>query len=306
MRMGGPREAVWHAIIQRNFGCSHFIVGRDHAGPGNDGAGRPFYGAYDAQKLVGECAAEIGIEIIPCQEFVYVPSLDVYLPVNEIEDGVETHSISGTELRDRLGKGEDIPSWFSYPEVIEELHRAYPPRRDQGFTLFFTGLSGAGKSAIADALLPVLAEYGRSVTLLDGDDVRALLSSELGYSREHRDLNIKRIAFVAQEVTRHRGVAVCAPIAPYGRVRDHARETIGEVGGFLEIYLSTPLEVCEQRDPKGLYARARAGLIKGFTGIDDPYEPPDSPEIEIDTSRVSIDEAVGIIVERLRGSGYLP
>ena len=209
-------------------------------------------------------------------------------------------------MRNRLEKGEEIPPWFSYPEVIEELHRAYPPRRDQGFTLFFTGLSGAGKSTIADALLPVLAEYGRSVTLLDGDDVRALLSSELGFSREHRDLNIKRIAFVAQEITRHRGVAVCAPIAPYGKVRAYARETIGEVGGYFEIYVSTPLEVCERRDPKGLYAKARAGLIKGFTGIDDPYEPPDSPEIEIDTSRISIEEAVEMIVERVRGSGYLP
>ena len=306
MRMGGPREAVWHAIIRRNFGCSHFIVGRDHAGPGSDGAGRPFYGPYDAQELAQECAAEIGIEIIPFQELVYVPSRDAYLPVDEVEDGVETHSISGTELRNRLEKGEEIPPWFSYPEVIAELRRAYPLRRDQGFTLFFTGLSGAGKSTIADALLPVLAEYGRVVTLLDGDDVRALLSSELGFSREHRDLNIKRIAFVAQEVTRHRGVAVCAPIAPYGQVRAYARETIGEVGGYFEIYVSTPLEVCEQRDPKGLYAKARAGLIKGFTGIDDPYEPPDSPEIEIDTSRVSIEQAVEMIIERLRGSGYLP
>ncbi len=305
MRMAGPREAVWHAIIRRNYGCSHFIIGRDHAGPGTDAAGRPFYGPYDAQDLAASLGPELGIEIVPIQAVKYVPALGEYRPADEIPADTETVDLSGSELRRRLETGEDIPAWVSYPGVIEELRRTYPRRANIGFTVFFTGLSGAGKSTIAAALELTLMEYGRKVTVLDGDDVRTHLSSELGYSKAHRDLNIRRIAFVAREITNHRGIAICAPIAPYADPRKYAREIIGAVGGFIEIHVSTPLETCERRDPKGLYAKARAGLLPGLTGIDDPYEVPDDPEIRIDTTDLTVEAAVGRILDHLREKGYL-
>ena len=306
MRMAGPREALWHAIIRKNFGCTHFIIGRDHAGPGSDSAGNPFYGPYDAQELVREHEEEIGIKMVPFRMLVYVEDNDAYLPIDEVEEGTRTLSISGTDLRSRLSDGRDIPSWFTFPEVATELRRTHPPRAEQGFTVFFTGLSGAGKSTIAQALLVKLLEMGgRPVTILDGDIVRKNLSSELGFSKEHRDINIRRIGYVASEITKNGGIAICAPIAPYQRVRQEVREMIEPLGGFQMVWTSTPLEVCESRDRKGLYAKARAGLIDHFTGISDPYEEPDDAEVVIDTSLVSPEQAARQVILHLESEGYI-
>ncbi|MBI3992413.1 MAG: bifunctional sulfate adenylyltransferase/adenylylsulfate kinase [Candidatus Lambdaproteobacteria bacterium] len=306
MRMGGPREAVLHAIIRKNHGCSHLIVGRDHAGPGNDSTGKPFYGPYAAQEMVARHEEELGIRMIPFQEMVYVRERAQYMPINEVPAGEEVLNISGTELRRRLREGLEIPEWFSYPNVVEELRRAYPGKAQQGITIFFTGLSGAGKSTVANVLLSKFLEIGgRPVTLLDGDIVRQNLSSELGFSREHRDLNILRIGYVASEITKNRGIAICAPIAPYAATRHKVRELIGAYGAFVEVYVSTPLEVCEGRDRKGLYAKARAGLIAEFTGISDPYEPPQNAEITLDTTNTAPDEAAQEILLYLERAGYL-
>ncbi|MEE8524907.1 MAG: bifunctional sulfate adenylyltransferase/adenylylsulfate kinase, partial [Thermoanaerobaculia bacterium] len=261
MRMAGPREALWHAIIRKNYGCTDFIVGRDHAGPGNDSSGKPFYGPYDAQELLRQHQEELGIEMVPFQMMVYVEDLDRYMQLDEVPEDARTLTLSGTELRSRLANGREIPHWFTYPEVAHELTRRHPPRSQRGLTVFFTGLSGAGKSTIAHALMIKLLEVGgRPVTLLDGDIVRKNLSSELGFSREHRNLNIRRIGFVASEITKNRGIAICAPIAPYDSVRREVREMIEELGGFFLVHIATPLEVCEERDRKGLYAKARAGI----------------------------------------------
>lgn len=306
MRMGGPREALWHAIIRKNHGCSHFIVGRDHAGPGTDSNGKPFYGPYDAQVLVAQHEAELGITMVPFQEMVYVQERAQYMPADEVPNGESVLNISGTELRRRLQEGLDIPAWFTYPEVIEELRRTHPARHKQGFTVFFTGLSGSGKSTIANALLVRLLELGtRPVTLLDGDIVRKNLSSELGFSREHRDLNVQRIGFVATEITKNGGIAICAPIAPYAGSRKIVRDAVSESGLFVEIHVSTALEICEERDRKGLYALARAGKIKEFTGISDPYEIPEQPEMRIDTAQVAPDQAVQQIVLKLESLGLI-
>jgi sulfate adenylyltransferase len=306
MRMGGPREAVWHAIIRKNYGCTHLIVGRDHAGPGSDSKGDPFYGPYDAQELLKKHEAELGVTMVPFRLMVYVQEDDVYTPIDEVPEGKKTLSISGTELRERLTTGEAIPAWFTYPEVVEELRRSHPPRGKQGFTVFFTGLSGSGKSTVANALMVKLLEIGgRPVTLLDGDLVRKNLSSELGFSKEHRDLNIQRIGFVAAEITKHGGIAICAPIAPYDKVRRAVRSNVEEGGGFLLVHIATPLEVCEQRDRKGLYAKARAGIIKEFTGISDPYEEPADSELVIDTTNIEPEEAAKIILDRLVEDGFL-
>jgi sulfate adenylyltransferase len=306
MRMAGPREALWHAIIRRNYGCTHFIVGRDHAGPGKDRQGKPFYDPYAAQELTGKYKDELGVEIVPFEEMVYVENSAKYMPRSEAPEGSRVLSLSGTELRRRLREGLDVPEWFSYPEVIAELRRSYPPRAHQGFTVFFTGLSGSGKSTIAQILVAKLMETGsRPVTLLDGDIVRKNLSSELGFSKHDRDLNIKRIGFVAGEITKNRGVAVCAPIAPYESIRREVREAIGQYGGFVEVYVSTPIEVCEARDRKGLYAKARAGLIENFTGVNDPYEPPPNPNLVLDTSTISAEEAAAAIVGHLEREGYI-
>jgi sulfate adenylyltransferase len=306
MRMGGPREALWHAIIRKNHGCTHFIVGRDHAGPGNGADGKPFYGPYDAQELVSKYQGELGIEMVPFQEMVYVQDRAQYAPANEIAKDETVLNISGTELRRRLHEGLDIPEWFTYPEVIAELRRTHPPRHRQGFTVFFTGLSGAGKSTLANALLVRLLELGtRPVTLLDGDIVRKHLSSELGFSKEHRNLNVQRIGFVASEITKNGGIAICAPIAPYASSRKSVRDMIGEHGLFIEIHIATPIEICEQRDRKGLYALARSGKLKEFTGVSDPYEIPETPEMRIDTSDISPDEAVQRIVLKLESLGLV-
>jgi sulfate adenylyltransferase len=306
MRMAGPREALWHAIIRKNHGCTHLIVGRDHAGPGKDASGTPFYGPYDAQEIVACHADELGIAMVPFRQMVYVPSRDQYQPDDEVPAGTATLDISGTELRARLQDGREIPEWFTFPGVVQELRRRHPARKDQGFTVFFTGLSGSGKSTIANVLLVKFLELGgRPVTLLDGDIVRRHLSSELGFSKEHRDINIRRIGFVASEITKNGGIAVCAPIAPYEAVREDVRRMIEPVGGFCLVHVATPIEVCEQRDRKGLYAKARAGLVKEFTGISDPYEAPARAEVLIDTSVLSPAEAAQAIILHLEKEGYI-
>ena len=306
MRMGGPREAIWHAIIRKNHGCTDFIVGRDHAGPGKDSSGKPFYGPYDAQEMLVKHQDEIGMGVVPFRMMVYIEELDTFVPEDEIPKGMRVMDISGTELRRRLNEGREIPHWFTFPEVAKELKRSYPPRHRQGFTVFFTGLSGSGKSTIANALLVKFLEIGgRPVTLLDGDLVRKHLSSELGFSKEHRDINIRRIGFVASEITKNGGIAICAPIAPYDSVRKEVRRMVEEGGGFLLVHVATPIEICEGRDRKGLYAKARAGIVKEFTGISDPYESPGDAEVVIDTTEVSPDEAAQQIILHLEREGYI-
>lgn len=306
MRLAGPREALWHALIRKNYGCTHLIVGRDHAGPGTDTQGRPFYGPYEAQELFAEYEEELGVRMVPFQEMVYVPSRDAYMPVDEIEPGVETWNISGTQLRARLANGDEIPSWFTYPEVAAELRRAYPPRHQQGFCVFFTGLPCSGKSTLANALMIRLMELtARPVTLLDGDVVRTNLSKGLGFSKEDRSTNVRRIGYVASEIVRHRGIAICAPIAPYEEDRRFNRELISRYGGYIEVFVDAPVEVCEQRDVKGLYRKARAGLLKGFTGVDDPYETPSRPEVVIQSDRETVEEGVRKIIATLSNAGFL-
>lgn len=306
MRMGGPREAVWHAIIRRNHGVTHLIVGRDHAGPGADAQGRPFYGPYDAQDLVRQHEAELGVTMVPFRQMVYVEHQDGYFPEDEVPEGARTLSISGTEQRRRLNEGRDLPEWFTPPAVAAELRRSYPPRARQGFTVFFTGLSGSGKSTVANVLLVKLLELGgRPVTLLDGDVVRKHLSSELGFSKEHRDINIRRIGFVASEITKNGGIAICAPIAPYDATRKDVRGMVEPGGGFLLVHVSTSLEVCEARDRKGLYAKARAGTLREFTGISDPYEVPEDADVAIDTAQLTPEEVAQQIILHLESEGYI-
>ena len=306
MRMGGPREAMWHAIIRKNYGCTHLIVGRDHAGPGKDSNGNDFYGPYDAQELLQEHGEELDISMVPFQLMVYAENRAEYIPIGQKTDDDSVLNISGTELRRRLQEGLEIPDWFSFPDVVAELRRTHPPRHKQGFTVFFTGLSGSGKSTIANALMVKLMEMGgRPVSLLDGDIVRKNLSSELGFSKEHRDLNIRRIGYVASEITKNGGIALCAPIAPYTATRRAVRESVSAVGGFIEIHVSTSVEVCEQRDRKGLYALARAGKIKEFTGISDPYEVPENAEMVIDTVDITPDLAAHRILVKLESMGFI-
>ena len=306
MRMGGPREAVWHAIIRRNYGATHLIVGRDHAGPGKRKDGTPFYGPYEAQEMLAKYAGEIGIVMVPFQMLVYVAERDAYFPDDQVPEGMKPLNISGTELRERLASGAELPAWFTYPEVAAELRRTHRPRKTQGVTVFFTGLSGSGKSTIANILqVKLLERGGRSLTVLDGDLVRKNLSSELGFSREHRDLNIRRIGYVAAEITKAGGIAICAPIAPYDATRKQVRAMVERQGGFALVHVSTSLDVCEQRDRKGLYAKARAGLVKEFTGISDPYEEPDDADIVLDTATVSAEEAADRIIGHLEEHGFL-
>ncbi|NNU79074.1 bifunctional sulfate adenylyltransferase/adenylylsulfate kinase [Halovulum dunhuangense] len=306
MRMAGPREAVWHGIIRRNHGCTHMIVGRDHAGPGKNSAGEDFYGPYEAQELFREHEGEIGLEMVDFKQMVYVQERAQYEPADEVEPGMTVLNISGTELRRRLSEGLEIPDWFSFPEVVEELRRTRPARSKQGFTVFFTGLSGSGKSTIANALMVKLMELGgRPVTLLDGDVVRKHLSSELGFSKEHRDINIRRIGYVASEITKNGGIALCAPIAPYTATRRAVREMIEAYGTFVEVHVATSLEACEARDRKGLYALARAGKIKEFTGISDPYEAPTNAELVIDTEKADVDNCAHQVLLKLESLGLI-
>jgi sulfate adenylyltransferase len=305
-RLAGPREALWHAIIRKNYGCTHFIVGQDHASPGVDSKGEPFYGLYEAQDLLAQHEEELGIKMLPFRMLVYVKDRDQYLPVDELPEGVTTWSMSAADLRSRLDDGREIPDWFTFPEVAKELRRRHPPRFKKGFTVFFTGLSGSGKSTLANVLRTKLLEAGgRSVTLLDGDIVRKNLSSELGFSREHRDLNILRIGFVASEITKGGGIALCAPIAPFAHVRKQNREMISQHGGYVLVHLNTPVEVCEARDRKGLYAKARAGIIKEFTGVSDPYEVPDDADVTIDTTEITPEEAAQQVYLFLEKEGYI-
>jgi sulfate adenylyltransferase len=306
MRMGGPREALWHAIIRKNHGLTHFIVGRDHAGPGKNSQGKDFYGPYDAQELVRKHQDEIGITMVDFKQMVYVQEKAQYFPVDEVPEGCTVLDISGTELRRRLREGLEIPDWFSFPEVVKQLRRTSPERSKQGFTVFFTGFSGSGKSTIANALMVKLMELGgRPVTLLDGDVVRKHLSSELGFSKEHRDINIKRIGYVASEITKNGGIAICAPIAPYAATRREVREMIEAYGAFVEVHVATSIEECERRDRKGLYKLAREGKIKEFTGISDPYDVPANPELRVETENVDVDTCAHQVLLKLESMGLI-
>lgn len=305
MRMGGPREVVWHAIIRRNYGANHFIVGRDHAGPGQDSRGKPFYGPYDAQELLRKFEAEVGVRMVPFKEMVYLPDEDRYEEEDRVPPGVKIASISGTQVRlEYLNNGKQLPEWFARPETAAILKSVSPPLHQRGFCVWFTGLSGAGKSTIAEILAIMLLEHGRQVTLLDGDVVRTHLSKGLGFSKEDRDTNIRRIGFVASEIVRHNGVAICAAVSPYRATRNEVRSMVGQ-DRFIEVFVDTPLAVCEQRDLKGMYAKARRGEIKGFTGIDDPYEEPLKPEIRLTTTDCSAEENAREIVGYLMKRGFL-
>jgi sulfate adenylyltransferase len=304
MRMGGPREALWHAIIRRNYGANHIIIGRDHAGPGNDSQGNPFYGPYDAQDLVLQHQDELGVGVIPFRKLVYLTDEQRYEEVTKIPENSPTADISGTQVReDYLNNGKSLPNWFTRPEVADVLKEAYPPRHRQGACIWFTGLSGSGKSTTADVLTVMLQEHGRQITVLDGDIVRTHLSKGLGFSKEDRDTNIRRIGYVASEIVRHGGIVVCAAISPYVATRNDVRNLVGD--GFIEVYVDTPLEVCEDRDTKGLYAKARAGEIKGFTGIDDPYEPPENPELTLQTVGYEPEQNALRIIEYLKQQGLI-
>jgi sulfate adenylyltransferase len=305
MRLAGPREAVWHAIIRKNYGANHLIVGRDHAGPGLDSKGKPIYGPYEAQELVAEVSDEIGVKMIPFRALVYVPDEDRYEDALKVPEGRRTAEISGTQVReDYLDNGLKLPEWFTRPEVADILAETYPPRHKQGVCLWFTGLSGSGKSTTAEIVTHLLQEHGRQVSVLDGDVVRTHLSKGLGFSKEDRDTNIRRIGFVASEIVRHGGTVVCAAVSPYRATRNDVRNMVG-FEHFVEIFVDTPLEVCELRDSKGLYAKARRGEIKGFTGIDDPYESPQNPEIVLDTVHFSAEENARSIVRFLIDRGFI-
>jgi len=306
MHMAGPREALLQTIISKNYGCTHFIVGHNHAGPGLDKNGKSFYESNDAQKLTEEYSKKIDIKIISFDEMVYLPFEDEYSFVDQVPEGTKTISLSGSDIRERILSGRQIPKWATFPEVVDELRKAYPAPHKQGFTVFLTGLSGAGKSTIAQVLYSRFLEIGdRPVTLLDGDIVRRNLSSNLKFNKEDRDINVRRIGFVAGEITKNRGIAICAPIAPYESTRSEIRSSIESYGGFIEVHVSTPIEICEKRDRKGMYAKARAGLIKGFTGVDDPYEIPASPEVSINTTDITPNEAAQEILLFLGQKGFI-
>jgi len=309
MRMGGPREAVWHSIIRKNYGATHFIVGRDHAGPGSNSAGQDFYGPYDARDFAVQHGPELGMNLMSFEMMVYSPDHDKYYPVNEVPQGLRVLKLSGTEVRRRLKTGDDIPAWFSFPEVVEILRVAHPPRHKQGFCVFFTGLSGSGKTTVANALQEKLMEVqDRSVAMLDGDHVRQLLSKGLGFSREDRVLNIKRIGFVSSEIVKAGGIVLSCPIAPHEESRVWARNAVqANGGGFCLVHISTSFQDCEIRDRKGLYKKAREGTLKGLTGLDDPYETPEMVELTIDTGidKVSVEDAVSKVVDYLTDEFYL-
>lgn len=305
MRLAGPREALWHAVIRRNYGANYLIVGRDHASPGVDSKGQPFYNPYEAQELVARYSEELGVGMIPFRELVYLPEEGRYEEVSKVPTHRRTTSISGTQVREEyLNNGRKLPEWFTRPEVAEILAEVYPPRHRQGVCVWFTGLPCSGKSTTAEILTILLQEHGRQVTLLDGDVVRTHLSKGLGFSKEDRDTNVRRVGFVASEIVRHGGVVICAMVSPYRSTRNEVRNMVGR-DRFVEVFVDTPLEVCEQRDTKGLYARARRGEIKGFTGIDDPYEPPRHPEIRLDTVARTAEENARWILEYLIERGFV-
>lgn len=308
MRMAGPKEVLLHAIIRRNYGANHFVVGRDHAGPGKDSTGKPFYGPYDAQENMKQYADELCVKMIPFEELFYLPDEDRYVEGKDIPAGARTLNISGTQVREEyLAKGKLLPEWFTRPETAEILREMYPPRHKQGFCIWFTGLSGSGKSATTQVLTSLLLERGREIAILDGDVVRTHLSKGLGFSKEDRDTNILRIGFVAGEIVSAGGAVICAAISPYRSTRNEARKLIGD--NFITVYMDTPVEVCEERDVKGLYAQARQavedGKPMGFTGVDDPYEPPIDPEITLKGYGATPEENARIIVKYLEDQGYL-
>jgi sulfate adenylyltransferase len=305
MRMAGPREALWHAVIRRNYGANHLIVGRDHASPGLDSRGHPFYKPYDAQELVARFSAETGVQAVPFSEMVYLPQKGGYEELSQVDETIQRLAISGTEVREKyLEAGRRLPDWFTRPEVAEILYQATPPRHRRGICIWLTGLSGAGKSTIANILTTQLSAHGRQVTLLDGDVVRTNLSKGLGFSREDRDTNVLRVGFVASEVVRHGGVVICAIVSPYGAGRAEVRSMVGNAR-FVEVFVDCPLEVCESRDVKGIYARARRGEIKSLTGIDDPYEEPASPEIRLNTAGPTAEESAEVVLNYLRAQGFI-
>jgi sulfate adenylyltransferase len=304
MRLAGPREALWHMIVRRNYGANHFIIGRDHASPGKDSMGKPFYEPYAAQELTAEHQDELGMKTLPFHEFVYLKDESRYEEVDKIPQDATVLNISGTEIRENyLQSGKVLPDWYTRPEVAQILMQTYPPRHQQGFCIWFTGLPCAGKSTIGEILQVKLFEKGRRVTFLDGDVVRTHLSKGLGFDRASRDANIMRIGFVASEIVRHNGVVICAAVSPYRSTRDQVREMFAS--NFVEVFVNTPQQVCEQRDVKGMYAAARRGEIQGFTGIDDPYESPLNPEITIVTEEYSPAYAANLIIEHLRNQSFL-
>ena len=306
MRMAGPREALWHALIRKNYGCTHFIVGRDHAGPGKDSSGKNFYAPLAAHDLITKYSDEIGIKPILFEEMAYSPVRKKYIFLKDKQQDETLLSISGSQMRELLIKGEKLPDWFTMPTIAKYLKEVYPPLKSRGFTIFFTGLSGSGKTTLAKMLMVKLIEHGRRrVTLLDGDIVRTHLSSELGFSKTHRSINVQRIGYVASEITKNGGIAICAPIAPYQSDRMKNRKLISNYGVYIEIYLSTPLEVCEHRDIKGFYLRARQNLTASFTGINDPYEIPENPEITLDTSTATAEELTNSIYNKIKAMGCL-
>lgn len=306
MRMAGPREALWHALIRKNYGCTHFIIGRDHAGPGKDSRGKSFYDPYAAQKLVANYQDEMGMIMMPFQEMVYVKERREYCTHNEVKPHESVLTISGTELRQALLNEQPIPTWFSYPEIIEELRLSYLPKHKKGYTIFFTGLSGAGKTVLSQALFAKLLSFGiKNVSVLDSDATRRILGNDLGFSKADRNLNIKRLGFVASEITKVQGIAICAAIAPYAEAREENRQLITQYGGYIEIYIETSFNECAKRDTKGLYAQALRGELKNFTGYDDPYEPPLYPDIRLDTSILSIEASIDMIVRFLKREGYI-
>lgn len=307
MRMGGPREALWHALIRQNYGATHFILGRDHAGPGSNSSGEDFYGPYEARDFALQFQDELDIQLLPFEMMAYVAEEDAYMHMNSIPEGKSAITLSGTEVRRRLQSGEDIPSWFTPPSVVDILRKSTPPKSARGVTLFFTGLSGSGKSAIVNGVTAKLNEKTfRSVAVLDGDDVRTFLSSELGFSKEHRDLNIQRIGYVSSLVNQAGGVVLTAAIAPYRDTRDKARRLVEQSGAdFVEVFVDAPVETCESRDVKGLYRLARQGKIPNFTGVSDPYEAPVSPDIQIHTDSLSLTESVDLIVQYLEEHNYI-
>lgn len=305
MRLAGPREAVWHMVIRRNYGANHLIIGRDHAGPGNNSEGKPFYGPYDAQEMAAQYSDELGVKAVTFKMLVYLPEENRYEEMGKVPEQAQTASISGTQVReDYLNNGKKLPSWFTRPEVAEILADSYPPRHKQGVCIWFTGLSGSGKSTTAEVLTVLLQQYGRQVTQLDGDVVRTHLSRGLGFSKEDRDANVRRMGFVASEIVRHGGVVICAAVSPYRATRNHVRATVG-ADHYAEVYMDTPLEVCEQRDTKGLYEKARRGEIEDFTGISDPYEAPLHPELRLDTLTHSPEDNAQLIIDYLLQRGFL-
>lgn len=297
MRMAGPREAVWHAIIRKNYGCTHFISGRDHAGPGKGSDGKDFYGPYEARDVLMRHAEEIGITVVPSDELAYSKTRGMYVTNDEVTPQDEIENLSGTEFRRRLREGEDIPDWFSFEESIQILRDSIRKDTRSGVCFFFTGLSGAGKSTLAELLLARLQEsQDRAVTFLDGDVIRDHLSKGLGFSKEDRDENVKRVGFVASEVVKHGGIVICSLIAPYREARRYVRSLVAHYGEFIEIFVDTSLEECERRDTKGLYAKARQGLIQGFTGISDPYEIPENPDLVVKTEQDTPEKIVDLIM----------